>query len=196
MQAIRYDEESQGARFVLDEIPAEFKALAQEWREKLEEKLAETSDYLCEKFLTGEKITFEDIVKGIREATCNGKITPVFCGTALKNKGVQRLLDGVRSFLPSPLDKPPVKGVEPRSGEPREVTPDPALPPVALCFKTVSDKHGDLTFLRVYQGTITPGMQLMNARTGKPERVAHLYVMHANERAAIPEARAGQICAA
>jgi elongation factor G len=196
MQAIRYDEDSQGARFVLDEIPPEFKALAQEWREKLEERLAETSDYLCEKFLAGVKITFEDLVKGIREATCAGKITPVFCGSALKNKGVQRLLDGVRSFLPSPLDKPRVKAMEPRSQEPREVVPDADKPPVALAFKTVSDKHGDLTFLRVYQGTLTPGMQLMNARTSKTERIAHLYVMHANERSAIPDAKAGQICAA
>jgi elongation factor G len=196
MQAIRYDEDTQGARFVLDDIPPEYKEQAQEWREKLEERLAETSDYLCQKFLDGEKITFEDVVKGIREATCNGKITPVFCGAALKNKGVQRLLDGVRSFLPSPLDKPMVKGVEPRSGDPREVKPDPSLPPVALAFKTVSDKHGDLTFLRVYQGTLTPGMQLVNARTGKPERIAHLYQMHANERAAMQEAKAGQICAA
>ncbi len=196
MQAIRYDEESQGARFILDDIPPELKDLAQEWREKLEEKLAETSDYLCQKFLDGVKITFDDLVRGIREATCAGKITPVFCGSALKNKGVQRLLDGVRSFLPSPLDKPPIKATEPRSGEPRDVKPDHTLPPVALAFKTVSDKHGDLTFLRVYQGTLTPGLQMMVARTGKTERLAHLYLMHANEREAVQEVKAGQICAA
>ncbi len=196
MQAIKYDEDSQGARFVLDAIPPEYVEMANEWREKLEEKLAETSDYLCEKFLSGDKITFEDIVRGIREATCAGKITPVFCGSALRNKGVQRLLDGVRSFLPSPLDKPKIKATNPKTDEPLSVEPDDKKPPVALVFKTVSDKHGELTFMRVYQGTLLPGMQLMNARTGKPERIAHIYLMHANERESIEAARAGQICAA
>jgi elongation factor G len=196
MQAILYDDESQGARFVLDEIPPQFQELANAERAKLEEKLAETSDYLTDKFLTGEKITFEDMVRGIREATCNGKITPVFCGSALRNKGVQRLLDGVRAFLPSPLDKPKVAATNPKTDEPVDVTPDPMKPPVALVFKTISDKHGDLTFLRVYQGTLKPGMQVINARTGKPERIAHLYLMHANERESVEEAKAGQICAA
>jgi elongation factor G len=196
MQAIKYDDESQGARFVLDEIPQQFAEMAAEQRAKLEEKLAETSDYLCDKFLSGDKITFEDLVRGIREATVNGKITPVFCGSALRNKGVQRLLDGVRSFLPSPLDKPPVKATNPKTDEPVSVTPDDKKPPVALVFKTVGDKHGDLTFLRVYQGTLTPGMQLVNARTGKPERIAHLYLMHAGDRESVNDARAGQICAA
>jgi elongation factor G len=196
MQAIKYDEESQGARFVLDEIPAEFADVAAAQRAILEEKLAETSDYLCEKFLSGDKITFEDLVRGIREATVSGKITPVFCGSALRNKGVQRLLDGVRSFLPSPLDKPRIKAINPKTDEPLVVEPDDKKPPVALVFKTISDKHGDLTFIRVYQGTLTPGMQVVNARTGKPERIAHLYLMHAAERESVDSARAGQICAA
>jgi elongation factor G len=195
MQAIKYDDESQGARFVLDEIPPQFQEIARKCREELEEKLAETSDYLTDKFLTGEKITFEDMVRGIREATCNGKITPVFCGSALRNKGVQRLLDGVRSFLPSPLDKPKVKATNPKTDEPLTVEPNAAKPPVALVFKTISDKHGDLTFLRVYQGTLTPGMQVINARTSKPERIAHIYLMHAQERESVTEAKAGQICA-
>jgi elongation factor G len=196
MQAIRYDEESQGMRFVLEEIPDKYKDLAREWREKLEEKVAESSDHLTEKFLNGEQITFDDLVRGIREATCASKITPVFCGTALRNKGVQRLLDGVRAFLPSPVDKPIVTATNPRTDEVYELANEPGKPPCALVFKTVADKHGDLTFLRVYQGTIQPGMQLINARTGKVERIAHLYLMHANSRQAIEEAKAGQICAA
>src|SRR4029078_1622135 len=100
------------------------------------------------------------------------------------------------AFLPSPLDKPMVKATNPKTDEPVEVVPDPMKPPVALVFKTISDKHGDLTFLRVYQGTLKPCMQLINAGTGKPERSAHLYLMHANERESVEEAKAGQICAA
>lgn len=195
MNSIRYEDESQGVRFTAHEIPAELLPLAKEWRSRLEESVAETSDELTEKFISGAPISFEEMVAAIRAATISLKITPVFCGSALKNKGVQRLLDGVRSFLPSPLDVPSPVAHEVRAKVPKDhqIVPDPEKQLVALAFKTLLDKHTELTFLRIYQGTLTTGTQVYNSRTEKPERISHVYLMHAKDRTAIDSATAGQI---
>ncbi|HMS17053.1 MAG TPA: elongation factor G, partial [Planctomycetota bacterium] len=159
--------------------------------------LAETSEALTEKFINEEPILEEELVSAIRAATIARKITPVFCGSALKNKGVQRLLDGVRSFLPSPKDVPPVKALDMRTKGAKEITLEPStdLPFVALAFKTIVDKHGDLTFLRVYQGKTATAAQLWNSRTEKPERLGPIYRMHAANRDSVKEIRAGEIAA-
>ena len=183
---------------MLDEIPPQFREMANAERAKLEEKLAETSDYLTRQVpRRGDKITFEDMVRGIREATCNGKITPVFCGSALRNKGVQRLLDGVRAFLPSPLDEPTVKATNPKTDEPVDVAPDPMKPPVALVFKTISDKHGDLTFVRVYQGTLDAGHAGRSTRARASPSASRTSTSCTRTSASRSRRReAGQICAA
>jgi len=197
MEAIFYDEQSRGTDFRKESIPEELQPLAQEWRAKLEETLAETSEALTEKFINEEEITFEEIVGALRQATLDRKIIPVFCGSALKNKGIQRLLDGVTAFLPSPREVVQPVAMDLRSKGAKEVPlePDPDKPFVGLAFKTIADKHGDLTFIRVYQGTLKSSMQVHNARTGKPERVGHVYVMHADSRETVKEARAGMIVA-
>ncbi len=196
MEAIRYDDDSQGARFHRVPIPSELEETAREQRARLEEQLAETSDELTDQFLTHDTIAFDDLVKGLREATIAGQIVPVFCGSALKNKGIQRLLDGVDAFLPSPLDVKPAEGHDPND-EDRVITlvSDPGGPLAAMCFKTIGDKHGDLTFVRVYSGTLRQGEQVFNPRTRKVERVSRIFVMHASSRTAVDKAEAGSIVA-
>jgi len=197
MQAIFYDDQSQGADYRIEAIPDDLVPLAAEWRAKLEETLAETSDVLTEKFINEEEITFEELVGALRQATIDRKITPVFCGSALKNKGIQRLLDGVTAFLPSPreVSQPIAIDVRSKGAKELQLDPVPDKPFVGLAFKTIADKHGDLTFMRIYQGTLRPSMQVHNARTSKPERVGHVYVMHANSRETVKEAKAGMIVA-
>ncbi|MAG57704.1 MAG: elongation factor G [Planctomycetes bacterium] len=197
MEAILYDDDSQGASFDRQEIPDDLRPLADEWRAKLEEALAETSEELTDRFLNEEVLSFEELVAAIRQATIARKITPVFCGSALKNKGVQRLLDGVTAFLPSPpeVEAPEALDVRSKGKSTVILEPDPAKPFVGLAFKTIGDKHGDLTFLRIYQGSLEPAKQIYNARTQKPERIGHIFVMHADSREAVKIARAGQIVA-
>lgn len=197
MDSIRYDDTTLGSRFVREPIPGDYADLAAQWRAHLEEHLAETSDELTEKFINEVAITEEELVAAIRAAAIDRKITPVFCGSALKNKGIQRLLDGVRSFLPSPKDVPCPKALDMRTRGAREVelTGELDAPFVALAFKTIVDKHGDLTFLRVYQGRTATSAQLWNSRTQKPERLGPIYRMHAASREAIKELRTGEIAA-
>jgi elongation factor G len=195
MQAIFYDDESQGASFDAREIPAEYAEAAAEHRALLEEALAETSEELTDKFLENDSISFEDIVAGLRAATIAGQVVPVFCGSALKNKGVQRLLDGVTAFLPSPLDMPPTRGLNPHDESEIEFLCDPEGDLAALCFKTIGTKHGDLTFARVYSGSLEPTKQVYNPRTKKMERVSRLFVMHASSREPVEKALAGDIVA-
>ncbi|MCB9831874.1 MAG: elongation factor G [Planctomycetes bacterium] len=196
MEAIHYDDESQGARFHRVPIPPELEETAREHRAILEEQLAETDDVLTEKFLMEEKIETEDLVRGIRAATISGKIVPVFCGSALKNKGVQRLLDGVTAFLPSPSEVPPARGHDPEDVDRIiDVPSDATGHLVAMCFKTIGDRHGDLTFVRVYSGTLKAGTQVYNPRTRKVERISRIFLMHAAARQPIDQAEAGSICA-
>ncbi|MFT7617454.1 MAG: elongation factor G [Planctomycetota bacterium] len=196
MEAIRYEDGSQGARFNRVAIPDDLQQIAEDQRALLIEQLAETTDELTDKFLDTDTLEFDDIVKGLREATIAGKVVPVFCGSALKNKGVQRLLDGVDAFLPSPLDIPAAEGRDPDDEEKVILLDaDPKGQLAAMCFKTIGDKHGDLTFVRVYSGTLKQGEQVFNPRTRKIERISRIFVMHADSRAAVDYAEAGSIVA-
>jgi elongation factor G len=178
-------------------IPTSMEAEFKEHREALVERVAETDEELTLKYLEGEEITKEELVAALRKATIQNKLVPVLCGSALKNKGVQAMLDAVVAYLPSPLDVDPPTGINPETGEPetREVSDN--APFSALVHKIVSDPYvGRLSYMRVYSGTITKGSSVYNATKDKPERIGRLLRMHANHREDIEEIRAGDICAA
>ncbi len=196
-KAIIWDETSQGVTFDEIEIPDDLKAEARTWRINLLEAVAEHNDELLMKYLEGEEITAEEIRATVRKATLTLDITPVFCGTAFKNKGVQRLLDGVIDYLPSPKDVPAITGVRPRTDEEVERHPDVNDPFSAIAFKIMTDPYvGKLTFFRVYSGQIEKGSQVLNATTEKRERMGRLLFMHANSREDVDVVRAGDIAAA
>ncbi len=186
-----------GTRSEYTDIPADLVAEAQEHREALVERVAETDEELTLKYLEGEEITAEELRAALRRATIQNKLVPVLCGSALKNKGVQAMLDAVVEYLPSPLDVDPPTGINPETGEveTREVSDD--APFCALVSKIVSDPYvGRLAYMRVYSGMITKGTAVENATKEKPERIGRLLRMHANHREDIEEIRAGDICAA
>jgi len=179
------------------EIPTDMEAEYQQHLEELIERVAETDEELTMKYLEGEQITREDLIPALRRATIAGTLVPVLCGSSLKNKGVQAMLDAVVAFLPSPLDIPPPEGTDPETGEEvtRQVRDD--APFCALVSKIVSDPFvGRLAYLRVYSGTLTKGAATFNSTKDKSERVGRLLRMHANHREDIDEIRAGDICAA
>ena len=179
------------------EIPEEYKAQAEEYREKLVEAVAELDEDLMEKYLGGEEITNEELVNGIRKGTLNVEFYPVVCGTAFKNKGVQKVLDAVVAYLPSPLDIPAMKGIDPDSEEEVERHSDDSEPFSALAFKVMTDPYvGKLTFFRVYSGTLQSGSYVQNSTKGKRERVGRILQMHANSREEISQVYAGDIAAA
>ncbi|MEK4247669.1 elongation factor G [Psychrobacillus sp. FSL K6-2684] len=179
------------------EIPEEYKAQAEEYREKLVEAVAELDEDLMEKYLGGEEITTEELVAGIRKGTLNVEFYPVVCGTAFKNKGVQKVLDAVVAYLPSPLDIPAMKGIDPDSEEEVERHSDDSEPFSALAFKVMTDPYvGKLTFFRVYSGTLQSGSYVQNSTKGKRERVGRILQMHANSREEISQVYAGDIAAA
>ncbi len=197
MKAIVWEEETLGAKFHYEEIPADLKDKAEEYRTNMLETLADINDEIMEKYLEGEEITPEEIRKAIREATVSFKAVPVLCGSAFKNKGIQPLLDAIIDFLPSPLDIPPVKGVNPNTGEIEERPTDPDAPLAALAFKIMTDPYvGTLTFLRIYSGRLESGMTVYNSTKRKKERIGRLVRMHANQREEIKGAAAGDIVAA
>ncbi len=176
------------------EIPADLRDKAKEWREKMVEKIAETNDKLTEKFLSGEEIPVEDLAATLRKAVVENKLTPVYCGSALKNKGVQPILDGVVDYLPSPVDIPPAKGVNPKTGEEVEIKPDDRAPFSALAFKVATDPFvGQLTFFRVYSGAIKAGSYVLNSAKGEKERIGRILRMHSNHREEVEEIYAGGI---
>jgi len=181
-----------GTDIVETEIPESVKALAEEYRLKLIEAVAETDDALTEKYLEGEEFSEAEIKTTLRKATIAGKIVPMLCGSAFKNKGVQLMLDAVLDYLPSPLDIPAIKGVLP-SGEEVERRADDSQPFSALAFKLMSDKYGDLTFIRVYSGVLSKGSYVLNATKGKKERISRLVVLKADERIEVDELRAGDL---
>ncbi len=181
-----------GTDIVETEIPESVKALAEEYRLKLIEAVAETDDALTEKYLEGEEFSEAEIKTTLRKATIAGKIVPMLCGSAFKNKGVQLMLDAVLDYLPSPLDIPAIKGVLP-SGEEVERQADDNQPFSALAFKLMSDKYGDLTFIRVYSGVLSKGSYVLNATKGKKERISRLVVLKADERIEVDELRAGDL---
>ncbi|MBS4750228.1 elongation factor G [Granulicatella sp. zg-ZJ] len=179
------------------EIPADYQELAEEWRTKLIEAVAETDETLMEKYLEGEEITVEELKAGIRRATVNVEFYPVLCGSAFKNKGVQMMLDAVVEYLPSPLDVPAIKGIDPNTDEETERPASDEAPFAALAFKVMTDPFvGRLTFFRVYSGTLQSGSYVQNATKGKRERVGRILQMHANSRQEIPEVFSGDIAAA
>ena len=205
MKAITYKDETMGAEYDVSDIPADLMAEAQEYREKLIEKVSEHDDKLLEKYLGGEPFTEEEIkaalrnrvVKSVREESA--PFVVVICGSAFKNKGVQPLLDAIVDYLPSPLDVPPITGIDPNAKE-ETLVERPAsddAPFAALAFKIMTDPFvGQLTFIRVYSGVLTSGSSVYNATKGRTERVGRLLKMHANKREEIKEVYAGDIAAA
>jgi elongation factor G len=178
-------------------IPDELKQLAEEYREKMLEALADFDDELMTKYLEGEEISADEIRSAIRKGTLSAKITPVLCGSAFKNKGVQPMLDAVVDYLPSPVDLPAIKGTDPEKGTEIERKASDDEPFSALAFKIMADPYvGKLAFFRVYSGTLTTGSYVMNTSKGKRERVGRILRMHANHREEVEEVRAGDIAAA
>ncbi len=197
MKAIVWEEETLGAKYHFEEIPAELRDKAEEYRTNLLETLADINDEIMEKYLEGEEISEEEIKKAVREGTLAFKIVPVLCGSAFKNKGVQPLLDAIVDYLPSPLDIPPVKGYNPETGEVEERVTDPDQPLAALAFKIMTDPYvGTLTFLRIYSGKLESGVTVYNSTKRKRERIGRLVRMHAKHREEISSAEAGDIVAA
>ncbi|MBI4683455.1 MAG: elongation factor G [Nitrospirae bacterium] len=197
MKAYIYDDETLGASFVEADIPEELIPIALEYREKMLEAVADFDDVMMEKYLAGEKIGDDIILSALRKGTIGLKITPVLCGSAFKNKGVQQLLDAIIRFLPCPTDVPPVIGIEPGSGKEvvRKVSEDE--PFAAIAFKIMTDPFvGQLTFLRVYSGAITSGSYVYNSTKDVKERVGRLLKMHANKREDVKAIHAGDIVAA
>jgi elongation factor G len=179
------------------QVPGDMVAQFDQYRENLLEKVAETDEELTLKYLEGEEISRKELVAGLRKATIAGTLVPVLCGSSLKNKGVQAMLDAVVDYLPSPLDIPRPEGISPDTGQPETREVDDRAPFNALVFKIVSDPFvGRLAFLRVYSGTLTKGSAVFNSTKDKSERVGRLLRMHANHREDIDEIRAGDICAA
>jgi len=196
-QAMVWDESSLGAQYRVVEIPADMKDKVAEYREQLVEAASDFDEAIMEKFLEGEAIGKEELHAALRKATLALEITPVFCGTAFKNKGVQLLLDAVVDYLPSPIDIPPVTGVLPDSEEEvtRETKDD--VPYSALAFKIMTDPFvGQLTFFRVYSGTIEAGSYVYNSTKGKKERISRIVRMHSNKREEVDMIHAGDIAAA
>ncbi|MCQ9209623.1 elongation factor G [Granulicatella seriolae] len=179
------------------DIPADMMDLAEEWRTNLVEAVAETDEELMERYLEGEEISQEELKQAIRKATVAVEFYPVLCGSAFKNKGVQLMLDAVVDYLPSPLDVPAIKGIDPNTDEEVERHADDNEPFSALAFKVMTDPFvGRLTFFRVYSGTLQAGSYVQNATKGKRERVGRILQMHANDRKEIPEVFSGDIAAA
>ena len=198
MKAIVYNkDEETGIHFETEEIPANMKEEADEWRGKLVEAVADVDDTLLARYLEDhESITGEEILIALRKSTIDGLAVPVICGAAFKNKGVQSLLDSVVAFLPSPVDKGSVIGVDPRNDEEIVREPDDEAPLAALAFKIATDPFvGRLAFLRIYSGVLHAGDTVLNVRTGKRERINRLFQMHANKQNPKESISAGDICA-
>jgi elongation factor G len=196
MQAIIFRDE-QGKVFDVVEIPEDMKSKAAEYRQTMIERVAETDEALTEKFLMGEEITEAEINKALRHAVLTSQLYPVLSGSALKNKGVQQLLDAVNAYLPSPLDIESIKGIEPKTGDEIERHASDSEPFAALAFKIATDPFvGKLAFFRVYSGTLKSGSYVMNSSTGEKERIGRILRMHANTREEVSEVFAGEIAAA
>ena len=197
MKAVVWEDESLGAKFRDEAIPEEMALVAAEYREKLIEAVADSDETIMEKYLEGREISQAELINATRSATLAIKIIPVLCGSAFRNKGVQPLLDAVVEYLPSPLDIPPVKGIDPDSQTSDERPPNDDAPFSALAFKIMTDPFvGTLSFFRVYSGSLTAGASVYNSTKDKRERIGRLLKMHANKREEIKEVYAGDIAAA
>jgi elongation factor G len=196
MKAIVWDEASKGMKFEYLDIPADLVEVANEWREKMVESAAEANEELMTKYLDGGALTEKEIKQGLRARAIASEITPMLCGSAFKNKGVQAMLDAVIEYLPSPVDIPPVTG-ENEKGQAEERPPSDKAPFSSLAFKIMTDPYvGQLTFLRVYSGVLKSGDTVYNAIKGRKERIGRILQMHANQREDIKEVYAGDIAAA
>ena len=197
MKTILFEDETLGAKFTLAEIPQDMMAQAEEYREKMIEALSDVDEALMEKYVSGAEISEAEIVAALRKGAISMAITPVLCGSAFKNKGVQPLLDAVVDFLPSPLDVPPVEGLHPKTGDKVTRKADDGEPFSALAFKIMTDPFvGQLTFFRVYSGVVEAGSYIYNSNKDSKERIGRLLKMHANKREDIDRVYAGDIAAA
>jgi len=198
MKGIYWQDSTQGMTFELRDIADNMKAQCEEWREKLVEAAAESSEELMDKYLSGEALTNEEIRAGIRKRTLKSEIVPMLCGSAFKNKGVQAMLDAVIEYLPAPNDVPPIQGVlHDKEGTIGWRAPSDDEPFAALAFKIMTDPYvGTLTFFRVYSGVLKSGDTVLNTAKDKRERIGRILLMHANDREEIKEVRAGDIAAA
>jgi len=187
--------DSTHARFSWVDIPAEYHAEAQVWREHLLEAASHGCDTLLEYIVEGKPVSEQMLHKALRQGALSGKILPVLCGSAKEYHGVRMLLDAVKAYLPSPKDRPPVEGIVPKTKERKQRGPDPSEPLAALAFKTISEQHGDLVFLRIYSGELKPGMTVMNTVVGKTERVSHIYRLMGARRDRLDVAGPGEIVA-
>ena len=198
MKAILWDEESKGMKFDYVDIPEDMVELCQEWRETMVEAAAEANEEYMEKYLEGEALTEKEIMAGIRARTLKSEITPMLCGSAFKNKGVQAMLDAVLDYMPSPVEVPAIKGILDDKDESEAERPaSDEAPFAALAFKIATDPFvGTLTFFRVYSGVLNSGDSVYNPVKGRKERIGRILQMHANDRQEIKEVRAGDIAAA
>jgi elongation factor G len=195
MMAVVWEDEALGAKFHDEEIPADLLEAAQQARAEMVEACAELDDQAMEDYLNGKELDNATIKKLLRKAVVEGHFFPVLCGSAFKNKGVQPLLDAVVDYLPSPLDRPPIKGVDPKTGEETVRKSSDSEPLSLLAFKLMDDQYGVLTFCRIYSGVLSKGVGLLNSTREKTERVGRMVLMHANNREEISEAYAGDIVA-
>ncbi|HBR22355.1 MAG TPA: elongation factor G, partial [Nitrospiraceae bacterium] len=196
MKAVYFDDETLGAKYVEGDIPDDMMPAARQYREKMLEALSDVDENIMEKFLGGEEISAEEIKAALRKGTIQMRLTPVICGTAFKNKGVQLLLDSIVEYLPSPLDAPPVSGTKPGNGSEIVRKADVNEPFSALAFKVMTDPYvGQLTFVRAYSGVLSAGSYIYNSTKDTKERVGRLLKMHANKREEIKEVAAGDIAA-
>lgn len=197
MKAEVYDRDVLGTEFDIVDIPEDMLEEAQVWHDKLVESVAECDEELMMKYLDGEEITIDEIKTTIRKETLKGEMFPMFCGSAYKNKGVQMMLDGIVDYMPSPLDIPAIKGIDPDTGEEDERHSSDKAPFAALAFKIVADPFvGKLAFFRVYSGTLKAGSYVYNATKGKKERIGRIMQMHANHRQEIEMVYSGDLAAA
>jgi elongation factor G len=197
MRGIAYKDETMGADYQLVDIPEDYLDRAHKMREQMVEAISETDDQLLEKYLSGEEVTNDELRAALRRATVSGQVQPVICGSAFKNKGVQPLLDAVVAYLPSPLDIPPIEGINPDNEQPVVRSSSDEEPFAGLVFKIMTDPFvGQLAFFRVYSGHIESSMSVLNSKKGSNERIGRLLKMHANKREEIDEVWAGDIAAA
>src|SRR5579875_2229233 len=195
MKAIIYTDDL-GSTMALQDVEGDLKATAEKWRAHLIEAIAEQDDELTERYLNGEDIPEEILKRALRKATIEGTVLPMLCGSAFKNKGIQPLLDAVVDYLPSPLEAKPIVGTDPKTGAEITRKPDDNEPFAALAFKIATDPYGNLTYFRVYSGTLEKGSYGLNSRSGKKERIGRILRMHANHREDIDWIGAGDIAAA
>jgi elongation factor G len=193
MKQFIWDEETLGATFRVTDVPKGLMEKALEYREKLVESVAEVDDQIMDAYLAEASVTPEMLVPSIRRATTGLELVPVFCGAALRNKGIQPLLDGIVDFLPSPLDVPPMEGVDPDTGRVKKTEPSERSPLAALVFKVMMDRGRRLNYVRIYSGRLSTGDEVLNPFKNKKEKVARILAMHANKRERIAEARVGNI---